>query len=173
MPQILLRAITPKRAKVLDSKIFEEEIEKELKTRVKDKALRLLNRTVRTWTHKPHFQAALIGRGSEAVSLRIWATGPNAQIWNWVNLGTRPHIITIRNARSLRFMSGFRPKTRVRVLSSHRGGTFGSPVFRKRVRHPGTQAREFHIAVAFRLRDDFGRDIENAIRRAIRKSRGG
>ena len=71
----------------------------------------------------------------------------NAPIWQWIDEGTRPHIIKAKYAKTLAFPSIFRAKTKVNTVASYKGAHGGKTVFRQQVRHPGTRARRFTAAI--------------------------
>lgn len=106
--------------------------------------------TVKTWKHKVRFvrrRAARKGRTIEGdVTVRD-------EIYGYVTLGTRRHPIPKRampKGRFLHFRTGYRAKTRRRVIGSHKGGAYGGWAAAKRVMHPGTEAREFQQEIAAR-----------------------
>ncbi|HLE04997.1 MAG TPA: hypothetical protein VI729_10365 [Anaerolineales bacterium] len=120
-------------------------------------------KTVKTWEHKPSFRKEgprLTGTGLEV------SVSTNQEIYTYVTRGTRPHLIRTRRARRLRFQTGFKAKTRPRVISSRAGGASGPVAFARAVQHPGTQARDFDIEIARRRQ----KNHENLIRLAIRRS---
>jgi hypothetical protein len=65
------------------------------------------------------------------------------EIYNYVDKGTRAHIIRPRNANVLAFQGGYQAKTMPRVIASRPGGRSGPTVYAMEVHHPGTKAREF------------------------------
>lgn len=100
--------------------------------------------TAQTWDNKPEF---IIQRADNALAFtrEIKTTD---QVYYWVNHGTKAHPIEAKNAPMLRFNTTFKPKTRVMVIGSGKGKS-GPPVARKRrVMHPGTEARKFDLVIA-------------------------
>lgn len=171
MPRITLRAITPKRAKILDPKIVRREIEKEGIDDAKRQLLNMAEMTVRTWHTKPKFRTRMIATANEiGVDITPSKDKPGQQ-WEWISEGTKPRLIVPRRKGGmLRFQSKFKPKTTPRVIGSKAGARGGKPVFAKSVRHPGIEAREWPQEMARRLKNRFKQRIENALRRAARAS---
>lgn len=170
MPRIRFRAITPKRAKLLDSKIVRQEIIREGIDDAKRQAINMAKATVRTWKGKPTFKGRFFATADQ-IGVDVTPQGPNAQKWIWLTLGTRKkYPIPKSGRRLLRFRAGYRAKTRVRVIGSRGGGSFGPTVFAQRVIHPGIKAREFEKEMARRLRKRFKKRVERALRRAARRS---
>lgn len=96
--------------------------------------------TTQTWRNTPAFST-----DASQDDRRI--VGTNDQIYQYVNAGTRPHVIVARGP-ALAFPTGYRAKTRPRVIGSSSGGASGPTVVRQRVMHPGTAARAFDQAIA-------------------------
>lgn len=111
-------------------------IDKATKALVEDEALPLFEKTVQTWGHQPRFYARKVyhGYGVEVDPL---------QPFEYVNRGTKPHIIEARNAPLLRFTTPFRAKTKPNVIASYAGSRGTSWVSKRRVHHPGAKARNF------------------------------
>lgn len=74
--------------------------------------------------------------------------GTSSQKYGWVNKGTPAHTIVPKRGRFLVFSAGGKAKTTPRVIGSSRGSRGGKRIFARRVRHPGTKAREFDITIA-------------------------
>jgi len=117
-------------------------------------------KTTSTWRHRP---AMVIQRGNwlglELPSHFNVHVGPdpadeNSRIYQFVDLGTRPHTIRPKRARALAFIWGgpgsYQPKTRPLFLTSTSGGPTGGLVFARQVHHPGTQPRRFSQLLAWK-----------------------
>lgn len=103
-------------------------------------ALTLFRSTSATWNHKPAHEV------DREPTARV--VGTNDRIYEIVSeTGSRPHTIRPRNARSLRFQTGYKAKTRRGVIGSSSGGASGSVVHSKSVQHPGFEPREFVKAI--------------------------
>lgn len=115
--------------------------------------------TVQTWQNKPEFTI------NEAPGERI--IGTDDEVYGYVNDGTDPHIIVAKSAKALAFQWGgkgsYKPKSSVRVIGSSGGGASGPVVKRKRVKHPGTAAREFDEVIAEKWRELLPQIMQRAI----------
>lgn len=112
--------------------------------------------TTQTWQHKPDF---VIERPSD--NERI--VGTNDTIYGYVEEGTKPHVITAKPGGVLAFGPGARAKTRPRVIGSGSGSKGGATVFRPRVQHPGTDAREFSEVIAEKWEEQLPLILQRAI----------
>lgn len=74
--------------------------------------------------------------------------GTSSRTYGYVNFGTPAHTIVPKRGKFLVFSVGGRAKTVPRVIGSSRGSRGGKRIFARRVRHPGTKAREFNIVIA-------------------------
>ncbi len=138
------------------------ELRKEARTITKE-----YKKTTRTWKNKPKFVTQIgLSRIAGDASVLV---GTDDEQYRWVDEGTRAHIIRARNAPSLAFQTGFRPKTRSKVISSRKGGRSGPIVRPKVVRHPGTKARLFSETIAKKRTAPFERNIRRANKRAADK----
>ncbi len=119
------------------------------------------------WEHKPDFYTRYEIQ-PDLISMTTEARGKNKDIWNYVNSGTKPHEIRAVNVPFLKFQTGYSSKTKA-PAKAHTGTGVSSgdwhsvPV----VHHPGTVARKFTDAILDKLRPDFLRGVENAIRRGL------
>lgn len=100
------------------------------------------DKTVSTWEHKPDFK---ITEQSEN-----FIVSTDDEVFGFVDLGTKPHVIVAKRARVLRFATGGKPKTSPGKITSGSGSKGGDVVFRPRVNHPGTKARLFTQQIAKR-----------------------
>jgi hypothetical protein len=113
--------------------------------------------THRTWITKPIFRLRTPGPG-----VRLVYT--DNLIYHFVSGGTRPHaIVPKKKGGYLVFKSGFTPKSRFRYIGSNKGSKFGPTVFAKKVKHPGTQAREFEQAIG----EKWDKELPKTLQRAI------
>jgi hypothetical protein len=130
------------------------------------------NQTVQTWRNKPSFEVAVSLSGGGATVL-VTPDGPNRQQFEYVDKGTRPHIIRPRRATVLRFKSTYRAKTSPGVIGSGPGGASGSDVYRQFVNHPGTEARRFSEIIEKRRRKRFQEAMVDAMQRGMEKAQDG
>lgn len=112
--------------------------------------------TTQTWKNKPAFG---IDRPSWAAR-NVFTTD---FVYGLVDEGTRPHIIVARNASTLRFGVSSKPKTTPRVIGSTAGSRGSTIVFTPRVKHPGTEPREFSQEIS----DKWRRILPDTLQRAI------
>lgn len=121
--------------------------------------------TTKTWRRKVKFVSVVVAGGGIAAV----ATGTDDKIYQYVNDGTRAHIIRPVRARVLRFRTGYRSKTSPRVIGSHKGGASGPYRFAMRVRHPGTKARRFDDEIQKRRKQPFAKLVQDAITKGLSK----
>lgn len=116
--------------------------------------------TTNTWRNQPTFTVTRNGYAT----FRIATTD---RIWGMLNAGTRPHIIRPRRAKMLAFRWGgkgsYKGKTKVRWLGSKSAQYPQTWVYRRIVRHPGTEARDWIGAVA----DKYDTIAYKVVQRAI------
>lgn len=161
MPRIRLEPIG-KRVHY-DTRALERELLKAIDSTTKD-ALGDFKKTTRTWDTKVLFEQVKAARNGPDLE---GAAGTDNKIYLFVTRGTRAHLIAPKDKSALRFMTVYTPKTSVRVIGSHRGGSSGGWVSTKEpVKHPGTQAREFEEEIADRRQ----RTLENNVTAAILKA---
>ena len=116
----------------------------------------LLEQTTATWRDKPAFEIQENGENERVV-------GTDDEIYGYVDDGTRPHVIVAKSGGVLAFGPGAQAKTRPRVISSGSGSRGGATVFRPRVQHPGTEAREFSETIAEQADELLARNMQRAI----------
>lgn len=116
------------------------------------------NVTTMTWKNRPTF----LMRTTPGIR-EIYTTD---LIYKYVSEGTKPHIIVPRNAKALHFFAtGFRAKTRIRVIERSNIGATATQdeTFTQLVHHPGTEAREFAEAIAEKWQDELPKQLQRAI----------
>lgn len=168
MPSVLWRPITPKRQKILDADRVAEELGDSLDA-LKASLIEDFQSTTSTWKT----QVSFAGRKymlTDELRLTVYPTGPGAEIWTYVNNGTRPHLIVPKKRGGrLRFKGGYQAKTRPGRIAAGAGGASGPETFAAAVRHPGTVGRHFERPIARKHRPEFRRLAENGLRRAVRR----
>ena len=123
---------------------------------------------VADWKSDVRFRAAKFIRPG-----RIWVTvfpvGKDRLIWFYVDQGTKPHSITVKSSPFLIFKAGeYIPKTKAKPARTVSGGgrvKDGHIVKVKKVKHPGSEARNFTATIAEDIEPSFKREVENAFRR--------
>lgn len=158
---VKIRVFVPR--EVLDSARVVHNIEHTMVQKTQPDIRRELEKTVRTWDHKPSWSLDHFF-GVRAMWVKVYTD--NVQ-YRLVNSGARPHEIRPRRAKMLRFQTGFRPKTRPRLIGSFAGGKFGSYISTPVVHHPGHEAREFDAQIAEEYQDTFKKDVQDAIKDAL------
>lgn len=123
-------------------------------------------KTIFGWANKPSFRQKYTER-SAYMSEQVYADGPNADQYSLVNFGANAHEIRPVNYPALRFRPGYRASTRPHFIGSRRNYRSGAYIFRRRVFHPGFEAREFDITIAEDYMDIFAHDVQNAIIQGI------
>ena len=98
-----------------------------------DEAISLLEGYTKDWNPPPTFEAVPVSDGI--------VVGTDDQRFEWVDEGTKPHVITPKRAKVLRFNAG------------GGGGATGDVVYTKRVNHPGTAPRNYTALVNKQMQD--------------------
>ena len=105
------------------------------------------------------------------IGVEIVPAGRDKRIWRFVDKGTHgPYIIRAKKRGGmLAFRTGYQPKTApvARVLQG--GKATGKWVKKVQVIHPGIRPRKFTKTFDRELRPEFRRQVNNAIRRAMRR----
>jgi len=160
--KVTLKPILPDMKQFLDVNAFERNMKDAL-----DHTINIVHddfkATVKSWKKPAKFDkkdARKVGGRLEAI------TSTSDEIYFYVTRGTRPHIIVPKSAGALSFQTGYRAKTRVRVIGSRSGGSYGPRVTAKSVMHPGTDARDFDKEIAKRRQ----RNMTNLVRLGIMRS---
>ena len=134
---------------------------------------KLFRDTVYGWKNKPSFRQRLY-RSMYKMSMTVWADDPNADQYQMVNYGTKPHEIRPRGNYPLRFKWGgygsYKASSSPGVIKSKRHYKTGPTVFMKKVNHPGNEPRRFDIAIADEYEDTFRDDVQDAISVAAAKT---
>lgn len=165
-----------RRAAILDlNSIARKEIEETVKKKVKPALVKSHERIVSDWNSKPEFKSRLTIKPKE-MSVFIFPAGTHKLIWKYVDQGTKPHPILPKRKPLLKFRwdgkGSYKAKTLPKPARTVSGGgtTQGNIVAMKAVNHPGIEAREFSKIIGEDSQEGFRREIENAFRRAARKT---
>ena len=126
---------------------------------------------VANWKTRVTFKARKFMR-ADSISINIFPDD-GKDIWGYVVNGTPPHVIRPKRGKVLAFPWGgpgsYKPKTKPPAKLGGPGTVAGGkPAFLPVVHHPGTDARPFPKEIAKDEKPWFGRNAENAWRRAIR-----
>jgi len=149
-----------------------DEVKKAIDEQVKPDLLSYFNRIVKSWEHKPTFEARkIVSKGN--ISVYVYPTGENAKYWLWVTLGTPKREIVPRadNPTGLLFFRvPYTPKT---SQGGHYGGpgTYGNElVVAKKVTQHEIKGRHFEQHTARWYKSKHTVTIRAAIRRGNRKT---
>jgi hypothetical protein len=172
MPQILFRQI---KANPIKWSVFWDEIAKTLDDTVKPELLAWFDKVTNSWVHKPDFKATKSITPSE-MTVSVYPTGDNADIWRYVSKGTRPHLIPKSPLPyHLKFNWGGYGSYKARTTTSGGykgpgkviGGTIHRP---KQVHHPGNKARNFEKHIARWYIKRYRQVMKNAVARGLRRA---
>lgn len=129
---------------------------------------------VRDWVHRPNFRDSTYVSKRQVLSI-VTPVGRNAKLYQWVDQGTKPHLIRpkARGGR-LMFRLGYNARTApVAQFNVGTGRAVGGWRRARLIRHPGTKARQFSKTFNRDILPDLRRGITNAIRRALRRAAKG
>jgi hypothetical protein len=156
---ITLRPIKPNKL-AFDASRLQAAIQAELRNQGQE-AKKLYEQVTSSWQHKPAFVVTVTGDSVTVTTAD--------EIFGYVDLGTRPHIIRPTGGKMLRFNAGgFVPKTMPRSLSSGSGSPGSGQVFAREVHHPGTKPRNFDITIAKKRAKPFATEMQRAIDKAVK-----
>lgn len=157
-------AIRPRKLPVYDVEQFRRALEDGLA----DTAQQVIadyGKTVSTWEHKPEF--SVLGSTGFRIGRTVMeiTVGTEDEIYGYVDLGTKKHLIRPRRARVLAFGVGGSPKTRPNRLLAQTGSAGTIRAFAQVVHHPGTKARNFSkmIQKKHQQRNTLGKAIQSRI----------
>lgn len=128
------------------------------------------DKVVRDWQHKVTFRAQY-SKSAAIRSVKVVAQGRNKNLWGWIDLGTKPHIIRAKNKPFLAFQTGYSARTApVAKFNQGTGQKFGAWRRKKEVNHPGTKARKFTETFLKELSPAFPDRIQAAVKRGLNKA---
>ena len=161
---IVVKAVRPKK---LNEKAFKQELTKAARL-VRDDMQAEFRKTVKGWEGaKPTFESVIeVSDRETSVLVGPGGNEEGAQKWEWLNSGTKPHVIAAKGAGRLAFYaSGFQSKTMPGVLSTRGGRKAASDFTRPQaVMHPGTEARKWDEMIQKIYQPRFQKRMEKAIR---------
>lgn len=164
MPSITLHVTLPKN-KFADKK-WRSELKKAMKITGRD-LKGLFSKTTFGWSKKPDFRVSYSDINN-AMFVTVTPEGPNAAIWELVNVGAKPHMIPNEFNKILKFKPGYKASTTPGSLMSRRKARSGNFVFAKYVSHPGFEARRFTETIAETYEEQFGENTQDALNIAAR-----
>jgi hypothetical protein len=128
------------------------------------------DKVVRDWRHKPTFRAEY-NKSAAIRTVKIVPKGEHKNLWYYVDLGTKPHIIRAKNKPFLKFQTGYSARTApVAKFNQGTGQKFGAWRQVKEVHHPGTKARKFSETFLKELSPAFPDRIQAAVKRGLNKA---
>jgi hypothetical protein len=113
--------------------------------------------TAQTWSKESKPRFSILRKTGE----RIVYTG--SKIYKFVDGGTKPHNIVAKGKKPLKFKSGYRAKTSPGKIGSGSGGTSGSWVSKRMIKHPGTKPRKFSETIAKKWRKELPEIMQRSI----------
>lgn len=126
---------------------------------------------VSEWQHKPTFKAE-ISESKYLKTVTIKVKGDAANIWTFVDKGTKPHEIAAKNVPFLKFQTGYSARTApVAKFNQGTGQSFGPWVAKAVVQHPGTEARKFTETILKELSPPIEERIQAAVKRGLDKGK--
>lgn len=164
----LVKGIKPKKLSIDAVRL---ELLNELRAEGRD-SVKELEKTVRYWTKdKPKFET-IIGLTGRDASVFVGPTGntKGAQKWQWLDEGTRAHVILPRRARMLRFTVGGYSGSHPNSLDVRPAVSGTEVVFAKRVHHPGIAARNWSYLIQRRRKQKFIKRMLAAVKRGMEKA---
>ncbi len=128
------------------------------------------DKVVRDWSHKVAFRAQY-SKSAALRTVKIVPQGQHKNLWYYVDLGTKPHIIRAKNKPFLAFQTGYSARTApVAKFNQGTGQKFGAWRRVKSVNHPGTKARKFTETFLKELSPSFPDRIQAAVKRGLNKA---
>lgn len=176
MPKAFYRPILG-RSKRADFDLIIQHVRDGLDSETKPKIIRWFEDYISNWKKDISF-ASRKNITKDGITIYVWPTGPDLDVWKYVSFGTRTHSITPKRAKVLAFNwagpGGNKPLTFPYQgpprLSS--GATPFRVVFKK-VDHPGIEPRHIEKQIAENPEHvkEFRADIEKFFRRGIRAAK--
>lgn len=161
---ILIKAIKPKKLRVDKMRL---ELLTEMNAIGSD-IQKDFEKTTKTWDHKVKFEIVKsIPTNLGRVEIFV---GTNDRIYQYVDEGTREHIIQPKGDYPLEFRSRYKRKTTPNVIGSKQGGAFGEKRYAYWVIHPGNKPANLSETIAKTWQKRMKRRMEKAMRRAVQAS---
>jgi hypothetical protein len=169
--QIKVVVTVPK--KIINDKEVADSISLMMTKKTVPEVKAMFRATVYGWANKPTFNQKLTRRAN-SISEEVWASGDNAQQYEWVSNGTAPHPIPVSGTTYMHFKWGgkgsYKASSKPDIIKSGRHYKTGPFVTMMRVNHPGIKARRFDRAIAVYYGPTFRDDMQDAINAAAKKA---
>lgn len=122
---------------------------------------------VKDWDTKVEFTSKTTVNPHGAISVEV---DTDNEIYGFVHEGTKPHSITAKGNKRLRFQGTYTAKTVPGVIQSRSGGSSGDFVSRKQVQHPGFKGRFFSKPIKKKWGPFMKRQMDRAMVKAAKAS---
>ncbi len=174
MPRVAYRKVYKPRQQWFDYRAFRREVEQTIDKKTKPDLIQAHKRVVSNWTGKPEFKARKFVN-KDGIKINVFPAGEYKMRWIWVSRGTKGGYKIPKTPKPkgdpLRFKTGYKPRT-VPVGKFGGPGVYTGPwASALQVTHPGIKAREFEKTIAADYKKTFARDMNNAMKRGIRRAR--
>jgi len=164
---VKFKAIKPR---PLDLKCVREELRRVMDDEIKPTLLADIKLTVSTWDEPPQFRTwSRVGPRGTPIEVRVYTTD---EVWNWLDEGTKRHVIRARRAKRLVFRAGpYVPKTVPNTLYARQGGySVGPMVGPVEVTHPGTKPRNWTKLIMKQRAKWFNKTMQEAMKCGLQKT---
>lgn len=169
MSRTMLSAIRTRKNPTWDTNLFVQALGDAVQDTA-DQVIADYRKATSTWEHQPVFRimARTARVGNRFTSVDV---GTDDEIFGYVDLGTKPHVIRPKNGKVLAFKTGGSPKTRPNRLLATGGSAGTDQAFAKEVHHPGTKARNFSklLYTKHSQRNTLGKALQSRITAAAAK----
>lgn len=133
---------------------------------IRKQVKRDFEKTTKNWKTEVKFLVSF----KRAKGAYILSAFTDNEIYGYVNDGTEPHKIPVKNAPFLVFTTGGTAKTSLGQLKSGKGSRGNNFVSVKEVDHPGTEARKFDEIIAKRFKERWVKEANDALRLFLQTS---
>jgi len=148
--------------------------------------VKVIEKTTATWSdvNRPSFKSE-VSLSNSGATIELFAEGTVQQlkIYNFVDKGTKPHVILPRNGKVLywqssKFMQAKTVPGQLKSRSKWSKKFWGrtprtTGVFARKVNHPGTKPRRFAETIREKRRGPFDRRMRDAFNRGIERMQSG
>lgn len=165
-----------RRQGLLEDRKVRQQLERAVADFARDEIKPKFHAVVSDWKTPVNFKIDAAVKPDE-IRVAVVPFGQNKKIFEYVDLGTRPHKIRpkqhfVRNKKAaLAFVTGgpgsYQPRTRPVAQAGVGPGKVqgGSLIFAQEVNHPGTEARRFSEAIEADVTPAFQQYMDNVFRR--------
>jgi len=127
----------------LKDKAMEKYIREQFK-KLGDRFARTYNLQTSHWEgEQPEFKPVYRSGGTWAQIVLKPTNEKGAQKWQWIDEGTAPHVIKVKDAKALFFLSMYKAGSMPYSLYTRKAERGGDEVFATEVHHPGSEPRNW------------------------------